>query len=64
LVAAVRGGMVKVNIGTALNSAFTGAVRGTLASDAVLVDPRRYLGSARTAMAGTVSAALRLLASK
>jgi fructose-bisphosphate aldolase class II len=64
LVAAVRGGMIKVNIGTALNSAFTSAVRGALAGDAVLVDPRRYLASARTAMAATVAAALRVLAGK
>ncbi|AGZ42768.1 class II fructose-bisphosphate aldolase [Actinoplanes friuliensis] len=62
LVAAIRAGMVKINIGTALNSAFTGAVRDTLDGDAALVDPRRYLASARTAMAGTVAAALRLLA--
>jgi len=62
LVAAVHGGMVKINIGTALNSAFTGAVRDILNGDATLVDPRRYLASARTAMAGTVAAALRLLA--
>ncbi|RSM70060.1 fructose-bisphosphate aldolase [Actinoplanes sp. ATCC 53533] len=62
LIAAVRGGMVKVNIGTALNSAFTGAVRETLDGDATLVDPRAYLASARTAMAATVAGALRLLA--
>ena len=62
LIAAVRGGMAKVNIGTALNSAFTGAVRETLDGDATLVDPRAYLTSARTAMAATVADALRLLA--
>jgi fructose-bisphosphate aldolase class II len=62
LVAAVRGGMVKINIGTALNSAFTGAVRESLDGNAALVDPRRYLASARTAMATTVGGALRLLA--
>jgi fructose-bisphosphate aldolase class II len=62
LMAAVRGGMVKVNIGTALNSAFTGAVRESLDGNATLVDPRRYLASARTAMATTVADALRLLA--
>ncbi|BCJ47690.1 fructose-bisphosphate aldolase [Actinoplanes ianthinogenes] len=61
LTAAVRGGMVKINIGTALNTAFTGAVRATLDDRPELVDPRRYLTSARTAMAGTVTAALRLL---
>jgi fructose-bisphosphate aldolase, class II len=62
LVAAVRGGMVKINIGTALNTAFTGAVRESLDGDAALVDPRRYLAPARDAMALTVAAALRLLA--
>jgi fructose-bisphosphate aldolase class II len=62
LVAAVRGGMVKINIGTALNVAFTGAVRESLDADAALVDPRRYLKPARTAMARTVAGALRLLA--
>jgi fructose-bisphosphate aldolase class II len=62
LIAAVRGGMVKVNIGTALNAAFTDAVRASLDGNAALVDPRRYLASARDAMAETVAAALRLLA--
>lgn len=62
LVAAVRGGMVKINIGTALNTAFTGAVRETLNAQAGLVDPRKYLAPARTAMAATVAGALRLLA--
>jgi fructose-bisphosphate aldolase class II len=62
LVAAVRGGMVKINIGTALNAAFTDAVRESLDGDVALVDPRGYLASARTAMARTVAATLRLLA--
>jgi fructose-bisphosphate aldolase class II len=61
LIAAVRGGMAKINIGTALNTAFTGAVRESLDGDAGLVDPRRYLASARAAMAETVAATLRLL---
>jgi fructose-bisphosphate aldolase class II len=61
LAAAVREGMSKINIGTALNSAFTGTVRATLDDQPDLIDPRRDLSSARTAMAGTVSAALRLL---
>ncbi|GAA2600817.1 class II fructose-bisphosphate aldolase family protein [Winogradskya consettensis] len=60
--AAVRAGMVKINIGTALNKAFTAAVRETLAADPKLTDPRRYLTSARDAMAETVTAALLLLA--
>ncbi|MCA2211867.1 class II fructose-bisphosphate aldolase [Jidongwangia harbinensis] len=62
LVRAVHAGMAKVNIGTALNSAFTGAVRSTLGDDATLVDPRRYLATARSAMADTVAGSLRLLA--
>lgn len=51
---AVDAGMVKVNVGTALGMAFTGAVRTVLAADEALVDPRTYLGAAREAMAGVV----------
>jgi fructose-bisphosphate aldolase class II len=53
--AAVRAGIAKVNIGTALNVALTGAVRDRLAADAALVDPRRYLGAGRAAMAERVA---------
>jgi fructose-bisphosphate aldolase class II len=52
--AAVAAGIVKVNIGTALNKSFTGAVRQVLAADDALVDPRKYLAPARAAMADTV----------
>ena len=41
---AARNGMVKINIGTALNVAYTGAVRAWL-SQTTDVDPRRYYGS-------------------
>lgn len=51
---AVKAGMRKINIGTALNIAFTRAVREVLAANPTLVDPRRYLAPARTAMAATV----------
>jgi fructose-bisphosphate aldolase class II len=61
LVAAVRAGLRKINIGTALNVAFTGAVRAVLTADGRLVDPRRYLAPARDAMAGTVAHFLGLL---
>jgi fructose-bisphosphate aldolase class II len=61
LAAAVRAGMIKINIGTALNTAFTGTVRAALADRPDLVDPRRYLASARLAMAETVTAALMIL---
>ena len=53
LQAAVRSGIVKVNIGTILNVAFTDAVRGALA-DASLVDPRKYLAPARVDVAAVV----------
>ncbi|MQY13065.1 D-tagatose-1,6-bisphosphate aldolase subunit KbaY [Streptomyces sp. RB5] len=58
---AVAAGMRKINIGTALNTAFTGAVRGYLAEDARGVDPRRYLARAREEMAGTVERFLRVV---
>jgi fructose-bisphosphate aldolase, class II len=51
---AVASGMVKLNVGTALNIAFTAAVRDRLERDPSLVDPRRYLADARDAMAGAV----------
>ncbi|MGW2615628.1 ketose-bisphosphate aldolase [Streptomyces sp. NPDC001500] len=52
--AAVAGGIAKVNVGTALNQAMTGAVRACLAADPDVVDARRYLGAGREAMARTV----------
>ncbi|MFB9320500.1 class II fructose-bisphosphate aldolase [Cryptosporangium minutisporangium] len=60
--AAVAAGMVKINIGTALNTAFTGAVRATLAAAPDVVDPRKYLAPARDAMAETVQTLTTLLA--
>lgn len=61
LAKAVAAGMVKVNIGTALNTAFTGSVREFLAGDQKSVDPRRYLAPARDAMADTVARLLSAL---
>jgi fructose-bisphosphate aldolase class II len=52
---AIRSGMTKINIGTALNIAFTAAVRGSLQSAPELVDPRKFLVPARTAIADTVA---------
>jgi fructose-bisphosphate aldolase class II len=49
---AVRAGIVKVNIGTALNVAYTGALRDALTGGA---DPRKPLSAARDAIADTVS---------
>jgi fructose-bisphosphate aldolase class II len=59
---AVTAGIVKVNVGTALNIAMTGAVRDVLGQDAALVDPRKYLGPARDAMAATVRSVLDVVA--
>lgn len=54
MVAAVRAGIRKVNIGTALNVAFTAQVRRRLDADARVTDPRRYLADAREAVATAV----------
>ncbi len=62
LVAAVAAGIRKVNIGTALNIASTAATREVLAADPALVDPRRYLGVGRDAMADAVAHLCELLA--
>jgi fructose-bisphosphate aldolase, class II len=51
---AVVAGMTKVNIGTAVNVAMTGAIRRSLATDPSLVDPRPYLAAARDEIAATV----------
>jgi fructose-bisphosphate aldolase class II len=59
--AAVRAGMVKINIGTILNVEYTAAVREALAADDRLVDPRKYLRPARTRIAGTVAHLLDVL---
>lgn len=60
--AAVAAGIRKVNVGTALNIAYTGAVRGVLESDAALTDPRKYLVPAREAVAETVAHLCRVVA--
>ncbi|GAA4311241.1 class II fructose-bisphosphate aldolase family protein [Streptomyces venetus] len=61
LTAAVAGGITKVNIGTALNIALTGAIRDHLADHPEAVDPRGYLTVAREAMTRTVARTLQVL---
>ena len=56
---AVAGGLRKINVGTALNVAFTDQIRSAMAHH---VDPRKYLGPAREAMAATVASFLKLVA--
>jgi fructose-bisphosphate aldolase, class II len=54
LARAVTAGMRKINIGTALNIAYTHGVRQFLDRDPKTVDPRKYLADARTEMAEVV----------
>lgn len=56
--AAVRAGITKINVGTLLNVHFTATVRGQLAADDAVTDPRRYLVPARHAVSGAVAALL------
>ncbi|MFL6000393.1 MAG: ketose-bisphosphate aldolase [Streptomyces sp.] len=58
LTAAVAGGITKVNVGTALNIAMTGAIREFLAAHPEAVDSRKYLGVGRDAM---IEAARRII---
>ncbi|MFD8423415.1 ketose-bisphosphate aldolase [Streptomyces sp. NPDC059668] len=55
LTAAVAGGIAKVNIGTALNIAMTGAIREYLAGRPEAVDSRAYLSVGRESMARAVT---------
>ncbi|MFJ1929686.1 MULTISPECIES: ketose-bisphosphate aldolase [unclassified Streptomyces] len=59
--AVAASGMVKINVGTALNTAFTGAVRSYLAENTTGVDPRKYIAPGREAMAATVAGFLGLM---
>jgi fructose-bisphosphate aldolase, class II len=59
----VAAGMTKVNIATHLNAALTAQVRAALAADPALVDPRKYLGPGREAVATEVARLLTLLSS-
>lgn len=61
LASAVRHGMVKVNVATHLNAVMTRAVREALDADPALVDPRRYLGPGRDAVAAEVARLLLVL---
>jgi fructose-bisphosphate aldolase, class II len=58
---AVDRGMVKVNVATQLNQAFTENARTVLSQHPHLADPRKYLGPGRDAMAATVRRLIRVL---
>jgi fructose-bisphosphate aldolase class II len=61
LTKAISRGMVKINIGTALNVALTGEVREWLAANPAAVDPRKYLAPARDRIATVTSALLKAI---
>jgi fructose-bisphosphate aldolase, class II len=63
LALAVVSGMVKINLGTILNIAFTGAVRSALDAQDV-VDPRAYLAPARLETAKVVRRLLQVVATR
>jgi fructose-bisphosphate aldolase, class II len=52
---AVDAGIRKINVGTALNVAYTIAVRAVLSSSPATVDPRDYLEAGRRGIADTVA---------
>ncbi|MEU3825569.1 ketose-bisphosphate aldolase [Streptomyces sp. SID486] len=62
LAAAVGDGIAKVNVGTALNAAMTGAIRAFLAAHPEAVDSRKYLSVGRDAMAREVTRIIGVLA--
>jgi fructose-bisphosphate aldolase class II len=55
----IRRGIVKVNVATQLNQAFTQGARAVLDADAQEFDPRKYLASARRAMTERVRERIR-----
>lgn len=58
---AVRAGMSKINIATHLNHVFTDEIRTILSAEPKLVDPRKYIKSARSAVAKETERLLKLL---
>jgi len=50
MLGAIAAGMTKINVSTHLNKVFTGAVRDALAADPAIVDSRKWMGPARSAL--------------
>ena len=61
LASAIAHGITKVNLATTLNQALTAAVRAALDADPSMVDPRKYLGPGRAAVADEVTRLLTVL---
>jgi fructose-bisphosphate aldolase class II len=64
LAEAARSGMVKINIGTALNVAYTAAIRTWISENPMGVDPRKYTAGARESVTAVVAHYLRLVAGR
>ncbi|MYS85831.1 class II fructose-bisphosphate aldolase [Embleya scabrispora] len=58
---AVAAGMTKINVGTALNIAYTGTLRSRLVAEPGKADPRPALAASRGAAADVVGALLRVI---
>ena len=63
IAAGIRMGLCKINVATQLNKVFTLAARAKLVDDTTVVDPRKYLGPARTAMIDGVRERIRFFGS-
>ncbi|WP_026414347.1 class II fructose-bisphosphate aldolase [Actinomadura oligospora] len=61
LTAAVERGMTKINIATQLNKVYTGELRRVLDASPAMVDPRKYAGPARDAVATEITRLLAVL---
>ena len=64
LTRAASEGMRKINIGTALNISYTGAIREYLNENHTVTDPRKYTALGRQAIADTVAHYLKVVAGK
>ncbi|MFV0633955.1 class II fructose-bisphosphate aldolase [Demequina sp.] len=62
IVAAIRAGIVKINVSTHLNKVFTQSMRAYLDDNPSVVDTRKYLGRGREAMADEVARMLTVFA--
>lgn len=62
MTAAIAAGMTKINVSTHLNKVFTGTVRTTLATEPSLVDSRKWMKPARSAVETEVLRLLHLYA--
>lgn len=63
IVAGIEAGLTKINVSTHLNKAFTAVVRDMLDADDAGVDPRRYIGRGRAAVADETARMMRVFRS-